>query len=281
MAENPDVHIEVVPTPDPNEVALTVDVRQTLIANNPQLMPVAGTLTTTGTTYASLGVGAANTRIKINTSYQQGFGDYQFSGTTKRTAGFLTLHFNKPKTDSEMRAPFRETPGFTDEYWHTVLKALAFVRNPLPRSQSIITFDGQGTSNQITYRVREVYIPGGNYGTRTVLKEFFGPRPFIIPPFEAPIPSSITYDMPGAGGGFPECIHEKLPIPTLQNGVITFISGTVTNVGGAIKGQFYPATNITEWEARVKTDVQNYETGYYRKQLWIYPPDEPDLVVNF
>jgi len=188
--------------------------------------------------------------------------------------------FAPNKTALEASTPFRTTTDYDDFHWDPILLALVFIRDPLGRSGSYVDpVAGAGIVFGNRYRVREIYIPGGKRSTLFTTDEFLSPVPFITPQYEAPIPTSVTYDLPGARGGFPECLHPKIVIPTAPSGAVVSIAGVASGVGGVISGQMFPETNFVEWETRVISDKQKLTpAGYHRVRITVTPPDMPDPI---
>ena len=125
-----------------------------------------------------------------------------------------------------------------------------------------------------------MYVPGGKLGSLFLTEEYFSPVPFEVPFYEGPVPSSVTYSVPGTRGGFPNCLHEKIDIPNLEAGVVTRVAGNIAGIGGQINGQIFEETNITEWQYQVVSHTQQFKFGYHAIKIGVLPPDEPAVTIE-
>jgi len=235
-----------------------------------------GRLPSEGTLYSD-----AAWKTFFGADYRKEFSNFVYIGQGEDNREGGTLLFSPNKTTLEANTPFRTTTDYDDFHWDPILLALVFILDPLGRSGAYIDAIGGGSGIAFghRYRVREIYIPGGKRSTLFTTDEFLSPVPFITPQYEAPIPTSVTYDLPGARGGFPECLHPKIVIPTAPSGAVVSIAGVVSGVGGVISGQMFPETNFVEWETRVISDKQKLTpAGYHRVRITVTPPDMPDPI---
>jgi len=196
------------------------------------------------------------------------------------TVGLLFL---PNMSQEEMDTPFRTTTSFGNHRWPPILQALAFFKDHnLPRS-SFGTRYGQGAYiSGPTYYVREIYQCEVNEGSRFIMEEFFSNAPFSIPLYPVPIPRAVYFDIPGVRGGFPECIGPEIRIPRTQSASsASYITGNAAIANGAVNGQYYPATDMEEWEPYILTDQQDFQEGYVRKRIRVLPPYvDDDLIVK-
>lgn len=263
--QQPEVSHKTVASPHPKYRSLIVRVDESRFQLSAGILPDEGTL------YSS-----DSWKNFFGRNYMKNFANYVYVGQGEDYGGGGTLHFAPNISSDEANTPFRTKREFREFYWDPILKGIAFIPDPLPRSNILINDIGQGAANQRTYHAKEVYVPGGRLGSWFITEEFFSPTPFEIPFYETPVPQSVTYSVPGARGGFPNCLHERIDIPDLEAGVITKVAGNIANIGGIVQGQIFKATNITGWETRVISHTQEYRAGYYAVKISVDPPEEPD-----
>jgi len=263
-------------SPNPKYRCLTVRVAEVKFADAAGILPVEGTL-----------YGSEEFKTFFGADYRKNFANFVYvgqgddwAGTQKYPDGGGTLLFAPNIPASEYTLPFRTYKEFKKFYWDPILQAIVFLRDPLPETRGVITGVGAGTAQQYTYSPREIYIPGGDIGSMFTFQEYFSPVPFTIPFYQTPVPSSVTYALPGASGGFPNCLHEKIVIPNLEAGAATYISGTVSELGGQISGQIFPETNITEWQYQVVSHTQQFQMGYYAVKVSVIPPEQPETIIQ-
>lgn len=256
-------------SPNPKYRCLSVKVSEVSLATSGGILPVEGTL------YSS-----QEFKEFFGADYRKNFSNFVYVGQGDDTPEGGTLLFAPNIPASESAQPFRTYKEFKEWYWDPILKAIVFLRDPLPASRSVINEVGAGIAQQNTYSPREIYIPGGKIGSLFTIEEYFAPTPFDVPFYETPVVSSVTYAVPGARGGFPNCLHDKLVIPNLEAGVATYVSGTVSGIGGQVNGQVFPETNITEWQPTVVSHSQSFQMGYYCVKVTVDPPDEPDTIIQ-
>lgn len=233
---------------DPAARALSVTVGEESFASAGGILPPEGTL------YSSQAF-----KTFFGKDYLKEFDGFVYIGQGEDTKSGGTLLFAINKTLAQANTPFRSTPRFGNHFWHPVLLDLKFI--PV---QGFPISNGLGASAQ-RYMVREVYIPSVNEGSRFVKDEFLSPVPFLIGKYPTPQPSSVKYDFIQKEGGFPECLHKNLDITALIG----------QGVQG-LPGQFFPATNFTDWAPYVLSDEQELTNGgYHRIRIRVYPPAAP------
>lgn len=251
------------PTPVPNERSLLVQVEESVFAANPHILPLAGTL------YKDCA------KNLFAHDYNKEFNDYVYTGQQ----GDHGLLFATGKTDAEANTPFRPpyAKDFGNHPWPAILKALNIQEDPfLVVAAPTISGNAQGISTGPRYYQQDEYINAIQQGSRFVLSEFFGPRPFNIPRHQVPQPGRIAYQLPTLDGGFQECLHDDVEIPATRTATTKNVGGTTTAVGGAIDGQFFPRTNFKSWRPYVFSDAQVYrDGGWYRVLTRVYPPALP------
>lgn len=257
-------------SPDPRYRGLVISVDEVLFHRAAGVLPPEGTL-----------YGSAAFENFFQAEYNPDWKNYVYVGQGEDTDTGGTLHFAPGIPPEESNIPFRVTTDFRDFYWDTILFALIFIKDQLGRSGAYVNKDGAGIAVGSRYRVREVYIPGGKMGTLFTTKEYLSPTPIMPPLFETPVPRSVTYDVPGARGGFPSCIGPKIVVPSLEAGVITAVAGEIAGIGGALTGQIFPETNVVDWEKRVISFEQKLTpSGYHAVEVWVDPPEQPEITIS-
>ncbi len=256
--------------PNPSERGLVVMVGETSLATSGGVLPAEGTL------YSD-----AAWKSFFGNDYHKEFSNFVYNGQGEDTKDGGTLLFSMNKTVRQAWTPFRTTTDFKDFYWDPILLALVFIKDPLPRSSSYVNQSGAGVATSDRYRVREVYIPGGKIGTTIITREYLSPIPLTPPSYETPVPRAVSYDVPGASGGFPSCIGPKIVIPTLATGVITSVAGDTSGIGGALTGQVFPETNVLDWETRVIDFEQKLVPGgYHAVEVTVVAPEQPEFSIQ-
>ena len=215
-------------------------------------------------------------------NYAKLYGQYVLTEVARRYAGYVTLTFIEHQTAAQASQPWRVTSSFGNHRWPPILLALAFIQdNTFQRS----TNGAQGNNAAIvlgpSYYVREAFIPETNEGTRFVEEEFYSDTPFIIPQYETPVETAVSYDIPGARGSFPSCLHPKIVVPSMRSSSTIVVQGSASDIAGAINGQVFPATNMEEWQPYVLSDQQKFENGAWRRtRVTVYPPEQPEVIIR-
>lgn len=267
----------LIPTPNPSECGVSVVVPMNVITNNQAAWPQEGDLLSQNPWVAVM-------PLALPTRY----GNYVYNRSETTTSSerepAISFIYAMGKTVEEANVPFRETTVKRNHPWPPMLLALALIPD--------YTFLRQGkgynpTSNEISevvapsYYVREVFVPGVNEGTKMVKREYFGPRPFEIPQTPVPVPTAVSYDINGVRGSFPECLHPDILIQSARSGIAQVVAGVVSEVGGALEGQLFPATNFKEWAPYIASDTQDQDgPGWYRVQWVAIPPPLPKVIVQ-
>ena len=254
-------------TPNPSERGLLVIVPDEVFLANGGVLPAEGT------SYA------ACAETFFSGDYRASCENYIYTGQI----GERGMGFGINKTVEEANTPFRTTTWKGNHRWPPILLALVIVEDyGAPRS--FTTYDGTnlGTGFGPTYYDRVVYIPDVAEGTRFVKDEFFAPTPFNIPQTPVPVPTSVTYSLPGGvNGNFQECLHPTITIPPAITATSQIVSGTTAGIGTALEGQTFPATNFEEWSPYVLSDNQELQGGgWYRVRIRVFPPAQPEAIVQ-
>lgn len=207
------------------------------------------------------------------------FGNYVFTACMAQGLENMRFFFNKDKTTAQANAPFRVTTiDFGNHHWPAILKALNLQEDPFfSFATTIISGNNQGVATAPRYYQQEEYIQDVNEGSKFVLYEFYGPRPFIISRYPVPMPGRISYQTVTSAGSFPECLHDDVEIPATRTATSQNAGGTTTAVGGSLDGQFFPRTNFKSWRPYVFKCGQNQSDvgGWYKKLIRVFPPRLP------
>jgi hypothetical protein len=259
--------------PVPNEWALEVFIDQGMVINSPDIIPAAGTA------YKSFPRGV------LPLDLMPKFQDYILVTSGDGPPGKLSLIFGKNKTPQQAQTPFRSQPKFGNHYWPPVLKALEIIPDPgTPRSyRSADSLESKIFSGPSFY-VRVDFIPEVNEGTLFLVEEFFGPTPFQVGQHPTPQPGSVSWDLPGVSGGFPSCLHRGITIEdhltatSVQTQGVE--GGSSASIGSGIRGQFFPATNFTDWSPYILSEEQSFQNGYHLVRTTVFPPPRPKLTIK-
>lgn len=248
---------EILSTPVTGLKSLGVIVDQSVVAETPELLPPEGAL-----------YGNIDSRI-MPADLSDLWNNYRYVDDKDLGNGKMMMLFVKVMSDEERNTPFRTISSFGNHRWPPILLSLELLASS--------TFSG--AYPQTNYFVREQYIPDVSEGTRFITEEFFSDIPYTIPKYKVPIPQSVSYDVQGVRGSFPECLHDDIRInPTRTFNVITQITGNAPP--GTIGGQFFPATNFPEWATYIMSDDSDFQNGYYRKRIRVIPPSMPDPIIR-
>jgi hypothetical protein len=264
-----DTH-QTIPTPNPQERALLVRVREEVFSHDPDVLPA------TGTSYGEF------PREMFGADYRREYEDYLYKGQLDNAGTYAVLAFAKDKTEAEKNEPFRRVwKKHGNHRWPPILKSLYLLEDyNFPRSTNRVTrAGGSGVVIAPTYYDRVVYIPDTNEGTRFLVDEFFAATPFVIPRYQTPVATGVQYSINGLQGSFPECLHDDIEIPSTTTASIAYQSGSAAAAGGSLEGQFFPRTNFKNWRPYVVFDEQEeVPTGWSRMRIRVYPPMRPRAI---
>lgn len=256
-------------TPNPVERSLLVLVEESVFANSPDIVPAPRTL------YKDF------PDSLIPQEYPRDrWGEYVYT-YPQGTHGLL---FAKNKTLTEANTPFRKTTWKGNHRWPPILLGVAIIPDyGSPRSFPVMVGNVIGTGVGPTYYDQVHYIPDVSEGTRFVKEEFFGPTQFNIPQTPVPVPTSVSYLLPGGiTGNFPECLHDTIKIDATITNSQQLVSGSVSRVGTTIGQQIFPATNFTDWSPYILSDTQERQDGgWYRVRIRVFPPPQPESILAF
>lgn len=261
-------------TPNPSLLALAVSV------DDASLTKIGGLLPSEGTLFSD-----AAWRGIFPRDYMKLYGGFKYLQQLGETKTGIDLLFARTLTDAQRGTPFRTITKYGNHYWHPVLKALEVIPDEnTPRSYNSASSQSSTLISGPSFYVREDYIPAATEGTRFLIEEFFSDVPYEIPQYPAPTPSSVSYDFPGVRGGFPECLHGDIEIQAQNTASNIQILGTAGNsarqIGSGQQGQFFPRTGFTDWAPYVLSDEQQFNNGYHRTKVTVFPPIRPKLSIK-
>jgi hypothetical protein len=240
-----------------------VQIEESTFAKNPNILPPLETR------YADCA------KALFAKDYTKEFDDYIYTGQQ----GDHGLLFAKFKSAEDANIPFRPPypKDFGNHPWPAILKALNIQEDPfLTYATPVISGNSQGIATGPRYYQQEEYVNAIQQGSRFVVSEFFGPRPFNIPRHQVPQPGRIAYQLATLEGGFPECLHDDVEVPSTRTATSKNVGGTTTAVGGSLDGQFFPRTNFKSWRPYVFSDAQLFrDGGWHRVLVRVYPPSLP------
>lgn len=183
-----------------------------------------------------------------------------------------TFTFGKTRTLQERMTPYHVEWELRPKDWPTVLYKLWFEEGQIPLSAVDSSGKIQSTKSLLE---RSKFRRGSVYPTWHKISRFLAERPFPKTQPLAPITDTINYSFEGISGSFPDCLHPDCTFPQIQGSTnVVFGAGTASvEVGGDVIAQFYPATNMTDWEKHVIEDSRYPVSGmYFRQLVEAYPP---------
>lgn len=196
--------------------------------------------------------------------------------TRSNLPGFSRLWFSRNIPESEKGIPYKTEKKWDRHFWHPILLKVRFLEVPdFPHSARDVNNNTTLAARRV---VREDYIPSQDCGTLHTIEHFVSDTPTDIPAYIYPMPSSVAYDFLGIDDFFESCLHPDLKFDAQRNALIAYDSGNVsTSVGGSIAGQFFPATNMEDWQTHCIEDGEvKEEILYHRTRIWVDPPDQPE-----
>lgn len=261
----------LIPTPDPDQWVLSTTHEQNSVKKWPK----------SGVTLFGQWAGndVASWKQKIGSTGTP-YSTYIFTDTAQAPEGYVRFLWAPVRTEEEVSKPFRESETFGNHRWPPILRGLQlFPDYSFPNATN-------GPDGKILmaprYYVREIFIPEQNEGTRFIKREFMSHKKFSIPSWPVPEPTSVSYDILGAQGRFPECLHPRIVIPPTRTATAAYSVGDGNSgAAGAISGQIFPATNFEDRAPYFLSDQQTFQNGvWYRSQTQVFPPPELETIVR-
>lgn len=272
-------------TPNPSIWALQVLIDEMVILNEPEIIPPEGTLYKDFASkvfpknlykkfanykYVNSGNGPEQQVLKAAFSSNS---ENAHTGALQDKK--LSLLFLPTLTQEQRDTPFRVTTSMGNHRWAPILERLDFYRDDsFPRSTNRMIGGRGSVVTGPSYYVRENYRPECNEGSRFRIEEFFSDVPYATPPYLVPVARSVSFDVPGVRGSFPECIGPEINIPNFQTANLAFFTGNANavNANGSVGGQFFPKTNFQKWSPYVVSDQTHFDNGYRKTRIWVFPP---------
>lgn len=267
MASTSPAFIEMVPTPNPEEVGFRVRLEATGLF--PSQLPKEHT------PFNQCAILPNKQRVT-----HQDLGSYLYTMMEKADS-YLWFYFYKSKTDEEKKVPFRSTSKFDDFTWPMVLKGIAVIPDDGFPQSTYAVVNGQKTLvSGPRYYGRELYIPEMSLPTKFTVDEFLSPTKFDIGAHPVPIPLPVNYEVLGVKREFPKCLHDDLELQSTRTGTAQVVAGNAGNArAGVIEGYSFPATNFKEWTAHYIHDDQQFTNGvWHRIRIRVTPPPMPKLI---
>lgn len=266
-----DVVQKIVKTPNPCELGLSVEVRDSLLANNPSLWPSA-----TGTIPYSDFSSRLGELVQLDQAYAKGYGDYVFTMGESGMAGQETvdgipttvMYFAKAKTDAERNTPFKTWFTKKDWTWHEVLDGVEVV------------YDGQIADSPRYY---PKYFGLAEYVGPCVFKieQFLSEVPWNDTAFQATAPQPEDVDvwiMTPTGALHIDKRRVLHPLLKFKNPASTkqgtfFRTGVIPQFATSSGTFTFQPTNPPGRLAYIQSDSQDPVQGQWlRERATIYPP---------
>lgn len=217
------------------------------------------------------------------------FGDWVYIYSTDGAPDYMDFYFARPMTDAERNTPF-ETINSTRSYpWPAVLEYLDFiVANP-------------NTTSAVAFQ-RRVLSPSVTLSSDITIEHFLSERPWEEDEIgtDPPIPTEVVgsqviqlgtvssqFRFSSVNVNIGRCLHPEVRLSGpggagLAGSQVVQNAGTLpqTNVLAPTAGQYFPATNYTDWQPFVIEDVVQPVRGLYlREKVTIYPPTKPEAII--
>ena len=258
---SPNIKLEVVPTPNPSEVALRVwqDANQMGLDSIP----------TIGQSYIDTG-------LPVRPKMEE-FKNYVYVYMSKERDD-VWFYFAKPKTVIERNTPFRTTFSTRQYPWPGVLYNIDIYKTvEFPQS----TNNGSGVVTAPRYFSKYRFKPTPNVSSVVKIEEFLAevPYPQSVLTHIQPIPTDISGDFLGLSINFPRCLHPKVAFDTNVPGAQKIVGQGTVEVNGLWNPskQIFPATNFLDWAPFIlEDDVRPVNGQFYRSRITIYPPIPPE-----
>lgn len=261
---------ELIDTPNPDEDALRIWVDQGAA------LSALGTYTAGVTTLDQFNFNTAPT--------SEGLGSWVYvkkvGRDDKGRRGFV---FAKPKTDEQARTPYKAYWWKHGNHpWPAVIYQLSLIKDrALGHSANTLVNGEAAVVSGPSYYLRVAELPAISEGTRFRVQEYFYPDFIKLPRYRVPQPGNIQLDVLGLQASFSDVLHPHIKIPPTQTANAVTLASSTANLGSAIAGQDFPATNFTTRRRYVLLHEQvEVEGGVHGKRVWVYPPRNQRLVIR-
>ncbi len=209
------------------------------------------------------------------------WGNYVYWKQVDAPPGQVSFIWSKYKSEKEKNSePFQKWFEQGNHYWHGILQGVNF----FPDKDFPLSTNGPDGGIVVAARLydRIVYIPPVSEGSLFEHRLYLSPSKFKIVQHQVPVPTAVSWDYHDSRGSFPECLHKKLVFPGMQSAFASFTTGGgEVSAFGSSPTQIFPETNFDEWAVYCLSDQQEQtNTGWLRHQIWVYPPDQPETIVQ-
>jgi len=211
------------------------------------------------------------------------------NGTPEGTLGF---YFAKPKTSASLPSltPFKQETIWQDYDWPTVIYSLYAVQGEMETERESYNFiqspgGGPNGNDYNLWHYKPVFldryriINGRRLSTEIIIRDYNSPVPFTDVIVEQPVTTVVSYSYLDIRETI-DCLHPDIFIPEMfKSGRLISGFGTQGKTEHpAGTGQFFPATNMQDWESHIFRADFSSSNGLY--QLRTYEALPPDSITN-
>jgi hypothetical protein len=204
------------------------------------------------------------------------WGEYELVQITDGPHPYHYYYYAPPKTDEELRVPWRTVKGKSRHYdWPAVLHGIAFAEDPEFRVEVNLNPQLKATRPRLVARPILTVATFALCGTE--VQTFQGPRPFEVQTRKQPAPSEVRWQVDG-GEERLTCLHDNMWLPAEgKSWSLKFAVGQIT--GSPSDKRFFPATPMVKWEPFVVAQShEQLESGIWQLVVeWIFPPPVGEL----
>lgn len=253
-------------TPNPAEVAFKVSLNYKEFT--------AASLPVVGSAYSAW---ANKDPLKISA-----WGTYVFV-RMKTENDLLWFFWMKPKTAAEMLVAFETVPSTEPKPWPPMLRNVRCkVNNNIPLSAMQLVNGVETLTTAPRNFVTVDYVPEAEEGGRVLVKRYYGPTVHEIPAHEAPIATSVNWDIPGAQDFYRKCLHPDIAVYVTDEGAIILVGAKAKQYRNFPGAEFFPATNFLVWRSYTFSDVQEQDFigGWLRTRKIAIPPKVPEVIID-
>lgn len=262
---SPEIKLEVIPTPNPNEFGVRVwqDANQMKLTATPTL----------GQVYS-------NSEIAVRGRLQD-FANYIYCSSSKKDDD-VWFYYAKPKTAEERITPFRTVFSTRQYPWPPVLYNIdIWQTTAFPQT----VYNGSTTVSAPRYFPKYRFKPTPPVSSLIKIEQYLSEVPYSQSELThpQPIPTEINGNFLGLSINFPRCLHPKVVFDTNVPGATKIVGqGTVdVNSTWNPNQQVFPATNFLDWAPFVIEDqVQPVNGQFLREKVTIFPPVQPRLTLQ-
>lgn len=262
---SPEIKLEVVPTPNPNEFSVRVwqDANQMKLTAAPTL----------GELYSASDIPTLPRR--------QDFANYVYCYSSKE-GDDIWFYYAKPKTTTERNTPFRTVFSTRQYPWPPVLYNIdIWQTSDFPQT----VYNGTTTLSAPRYFPKYRFKPTPTVSSLIKIEQYLSEVPYSQAELthSQPIPTEINGNFLGLSINFPRCLHPKVVFDAnIPGGTKVMGQGTVeANSNWNSNKQIFPATNFLDWAPFVIEDqVQPVNGQFLREKITIFPPVQPRVTIQ-